>query len=131
MAAYLQKLPDSTPAATPAPVGRRDAGTMERGATLYAQRCAYCHGDAGQGSPGAYPPLAGNRAVLMDNAVNLMQMVRHGGFLPATAGNPRPYGMPPFGHVLDDRQIADVLTWVRGTWGNDAPPISQRDMARR
>ncbi len=131
MAAYLQKLPEVAPATPPAPVVRRDPGTMERGATIYAQRCAYCHGDAGQGAPGAYPPLAGNRAVLMDNAVNLMQMVRHGGFLPATAGNPRPYGMPPFGHVLDDRQIADVLTWVRGSWGNDAPPIGQRDMARR
>ncbi|MDP9900035.1 cytochrome c [Variovorax ginsengisoli] len=135
MATYLQQLPEDPAPARPDPVRtpslRRDAGTMARGEGIYAQRCAYCHGDAGQGAVGAYPPLAGNRAVTMDSAVNLMQMVRHGGFLPATAGNPRPYGMPPFGHVLDDGQIADVLSYVRGAWGNDAAPVSRRDMMHR
>ena len=130
MAAYLQTLPDSTPADAPPPV-RRDTGTMERGARIYDQRCAYCHGDAGQGANGAYPPLAGSRAVNMATPVNLIQVVRHGGFLPSTAGNPRPFGMPPFGHVLDDNDIAAVLTYVRGAWGNDAPPVTQRDTMQR
>jgi mono/diheme cytochrome c family protein len=131
MAIYLQKLPDTTPPAPPAAPVRRDAGTMERGARIYDQRCAYCHGDAGQGAPGAYPPLAGNRAVNMATATNLIQVVRHGGFLPSTAGNPRPYGMPPFGHVLDDNDVAAVLTYVRGSWGNDAPPVTPRETMLR
>ncbi|MGJ7484382.1 c-type cytochrome [Variovorax sp. LT2P21] len=131
MAAYLKKLPDGTPPSTETPPQRRDAGTLERGARLYDQRCAYCHGDAGQGVAGAYPPLAGNRAVNLETPVNLIQMVRHGGFLPATAGNPRPFGMPPFGHVLDDNEIADVLTYVRSAWGNDAPAVTVRDTMRR
>jgi len=131
MAVYLQKLPDATgPAAAPSPA-RRDASTMERGARIYDQRCAYCHGDAGQGAAGAYPPLAGSRAVNMATPANLIQVVRHGGFLPSTAGNPRPYGMPPFGHVLDDNDIAAVLTYVRGAWGNDAPAVTPRDTMRR
>jgi mono/diheme cytochrome c family protein len=136
MAAFLKQLPDSTPAAadaksataTPA---RRDAGLMARGGRIYDQRCAYCHGDAGQGAENAYPPLAGNRAVLMDSTANLIQVVRHGGFLPATAGNPRPYGMPPFGHVLDDDEIGAVLSYIRGSWGNDAAPLSRSDTMRR
>lgn len=132
MAAYLKKLPDSTPVPTGTPPPpRRDAGTLDRGARIYDQRCAYCHGDAGQGVAGAYPPLAGNRAVNLDTPVNLIQMVRHGGFLPATAGNPRPFGMPPFGHVLDDGEIADLLTYVRSAWGNDAPAVTARDTMRR
>jgi len=53
-----------------------------------------------------------------------VQAVRFGGFLPGTAGNPRPYGMPPFGHVLDDEEIAAVLSFVRGAWGNDAAPVT-------
>ncbi|RYZ11883.1 MAG: c-type cytochrome [Comamonadaceae bacterium] len=135
MASYLRALPepapaDGEPAAARLPV-RRDAGVMERGQRLYDRQCAYCHGAEGQGAPGAYPPLAGNRAINMDSAVNLMQIVRHGGFLPATAGNPRPYGMPPFGHVLDETQIAEVLSYVRGAWGNDAPPVSRRDTMLR
>jgi mono/diheme cytochrome c family protein len=135
MASYLKKLPGSTPAATPSPTQtpplRRDGGALERGARIYDQRCAYCHGDAGQGVPGAFPPLAGNRAVNLETPVNLIQMVRQGGFLPATAGNPRPFGMPPFGHVLDDNEIADVLTYVRSAWGNDAPAVTARDTMRR
>jgi mono/diheme cytochrome c family protein len=132
MAAFLKQLPERAPtaAATAAPAGR-DARVMARGAQIYDQRCAYCHGDAGQGAEGAYPPLAGNRVVRMDSTVNLVQILRHGGFLPGTAGNPRPYGMPPFGHVLDDDAIAAVLTYIRGSWGNHAPPVTRRETARR
>lgn len=67
----------------------------------------------------------------MESAVNLIQIVRHGGFLPSTGGNPRPYGMPPFRYVLDDSDVTAVLTYVRGSWGNDAPPVTPRDMLRR
>lgn len=132
MAVYLKKLPDGTPAPadTPPQPPRREAGTLERGARIYDQRCAYCHGDAGQGAAGTYPPLAGNRAVNMETPVNLIQMVRQGGFLPSTAGNPRPFGMPPFAHTLDERQIAAVATWLRQSWGARARAVSPQEVAR-
>lgn len=133
MGVYLKTLPNTASAApaSTSTTSRRDPRVMERGGRIFDQRCAYCHGDQGQGAEGAYPPLAGNRAVLMDSAVNLIQIVRHGGFLPSTGGNPRPYGMPPFRYVLDDTDVAAVLTYVRGSWGNDAPPVTPRDMLRR
>ncbi|MDM0030685.1 cytochrome c [Variovorax sp. J22P271] len=131
MAVYLKGLPASEAAAPATAPIRRDARVMERGSKIYDQRCAYCHGDVGQGALGAYPPLAGNRAVLMASTANLIQVVRHGGFLPATAGNPRPYGMPPFNQALDDDEVAAVLTFVRGAWGNDAPAVGGREMLRR
>lgn len=137
MATYLQQMPASlSPTATAAPNRSasntpRDSGVMVRGARLYDQNCAYCHGDNGQGAPGAYPPLAGSRAVAMASPVNLIQAVRQGGFLPATAGNPRPHGMPPFGHVLDDSEIAAVLTFVRGSWGNNAAAITPQQVLLR
>ncbi|QSI29080.1 c-type cytochrome [Variovorax sp. RKNM96] len=134
MAGYLKDLPDvpkpDEPARTSVPI-RRDAGTMARGGKIYDQRCAYCHGDQGQGATGAYPPLAGNRAVNMSPPTNLIQVVSHGGFLPSTAGNPRPYGMPPFGQVLDAAEVAAVLTYIRGSWGNDSAPVTQLDTMRR
>lgn len=132
MATYLKQLPPADAPPQPASVpARRDPRVMARGEKIFDQRCAYCHGDVGQGAVNAYPPLAGNRAVNMAQPTNLIQMVRHGGFLPATAGNPRPYGMPAFGHVLDDGEIAAVLTFIRGSWGNDAEPVSPRQMMRR
>ncbi|MCR6478277.1 cytochrome c [Variovorax sp. ZS18.2.2] len=134
MAGYLKDLPEvpraDEPARSPTPI-RRDAGTMARGGKIYDQRCAYCHGDQGQGATGAYPPLAGNRAVNMSPPTNLIQVVSHGGFLPSTAGNPRPYGMPPFGQVLDAAEVAAVLTYIRGSWGNDSAPVTQLDTMRR
>ncbi|KQX95042.1 c-type cytochrome [Variovorax sp. Root473] len=137
MATYLKDLPEAVkqdvPEAQQAPAApvRRDAGAMVRGARIYDQRCAYCHGDQGQGAAGAYPPLAGNRAVTMAQPTNLIQVIAHGGFLPATAGNPRPYGMPPFGHALDATEVAEVLTYIRGSWGNNAAPVTQLDTMRR
>jgi mono/diheme cytochrome c family protein len=38
--------------------------------------------------------------------------------------------MPPFGHVLDDDGIAAVLTYIRGSWGNDAPPVTRSQIMR-
>lgn len=67
----------------------------------------------------------------MERPGNLIQTVRRGGYLPTTAGNPRPFGMPPFGHVLDDGEIAAVLTYVRGSWGNDARAVTAADTLRR
>ncbi|MEJ8811177.1 c-type cytochrome [Variovorax ureilyticus] len=131
MASYLKELPSTSTAVASTTSPKREARVMEHGQRIFDQRCAYCHGDQGQGAVGAYPPLAGNRAVLMNSPVNLIQIVRHGGFLPTTAGNPRPYGMPPFRIVLDDTDVAAVLTYVRGSWGNDAPPVTARDMLRQ
>jgi mono/diheme cytochrome c family protein len=131
MASYLKSLP-----ATPAP--RRaeavaDAGVkqvLEQGRKLYGEHCVDCHGAAGQGAPPAWPPLAGNRALTMDESVNAIRIVLNGGFAPGTAGNPRPYGMPPYGHLLNDDEVAAVVTYLRASWGNQAPPVSSAQVNR-
>lgn len=130
MAVYLQALPQQAPTSQTAS-GYRSASLMQRGEKIYAQRCASCHGDLGEGKAGMFPPLAGNRAVNLANPTNLMQIVRKGGYAPATEGNPRPYGMPPFGHEFVDEDIAAVLTYVRGSWGNNAPEVSLLQVMRR
>ncbi|WP_119153816.1 cytochrome c [Caldimonas tepidiphila] len=129
IAVFLKELPQA-PAAPRAPVQRADAEQLALGARLYGQHCAGCHGEAGQGAPGAYPALAGNRAVTMDPPANLLRAVLAGGFPPATAGNPRPYGMPPFAPVFDDVQLAALLTYLRQSWGNEAAPLSPLDVLR-
>jgi mono/diheme cytochrome c family protein len=97
----------------------------ERGAKLYDEHCAQCHGTKGEGVPGAYPPLAGNRAVMLPVTANLVQIVLGGGFPPATAGNPRPFGMPPFATLLSDEDVAAVISHIRGAWGNKAGAVSE------
>ncbi|MDB5946811.1 MAG: cytochrome c, partial [Ramlibacter sp.] len=95
MAVFLKALPQTAKAAGP-PAVTVMPSVAARGGKLYEQHCAQCHGDQGQGVPGAYPSLAGNRAVLMSETANLVQVVLNGGFAPATQGNPRPFGMPPY-----------------------------------
>ncbi len=102
----------------------------QRGIQLYEKHCAQCHGDSGQGAANAYPALRGNRAVLMPQKANLVQIVLNGGYAPATAGNPRPYGMPPFVLTLNDADIAAVLTHLRGSWGNQADAVSEVEVNR-
>lgn len=123
MAVYLKGLPQSAP--RPPSQGSSSPRVAERGAKLYEQHCVQCHGDQGQGVPGAYPPLAGNRAVTLPVTANLVQVVLGGGFPPATGGNPRPYGMPPYATVLSDADVAAVISHIRGAWGNGAAPVSE------
>ncbi len=92
------------------------------GQRLYDKQCAQCHGDNGEGS-GNYPSLAGNRTVIMNSSVNLVRIILSGGFAPTTQGNPRPYGMPPFGHTLTDPEVAAVATYIRNAWGNNAGTV--------
>ncbi|NRR28701.1 cytochrome c [Oxalobacteraceae bacterium] len=103
---------------------------LAAGAKLYQTHCVDCHGADGNGKPPAYPPLGGNRALTMDEAVNPIRIVLNGGFAPGTAGNPRPYGMPPFAHVLNDTEVAAVVSYLRSAWGNNAPPVTGLDVNR-
>jgi mono/diheme cytochrome c family protein len=103
---------------------------MARATSLYTSHCAACHGQQGQGVPGAYPALAGNRAVLLAESGNLIQTTLHGGFAPVTRTTPKPYGMPPFMLTLSDGDIALVLSYIRQAWGNQAAPVTESDVSR-
>lgn len=128
MAQYLQALPQRTPLPPGPATPRADALLIDRGRRLYDTHCASCHGTQGQGVPRIYPALAGNRAVTHAVTHNLIKIVSHGGFAPATAGHPRPFGMPPFGHVLSDEELAAVLSFIRQAWGNQGTPVHALDV---
>jgi mono/diheme cytochrome c family protein len=137
MASYLRSLAPATPRATSQPTTRATAQTAttpatarDPGAELYKTHCAACHGDDGAGVAGAYPRLAGNRAIMLSPPANLVHMIRQGGFLPVTAGNRRPFGMPPYATVLSDDDIAKVLTHLRSSWGQHGAPVSTLEVSR-
>lgn len=128
MAVYLQSLPASPPMDVPAVSAT--AAQRTQGEALYRDHCSGCHGEQGQGVPGAYLPLAGNPAVLRPTPANLVQVVLGGAFAASTAGNPRPFGMPPFATALSDEEIAAVLSHVRSAWGNQAGAVKALDVQR-
>ncbi len=130
MAQFLKELPASHAAPPEAASIKTQGESVERAAKLYEQNCAQCHGAKGEGIANAYPALAGNRAVTMGQASNLVQIVLNGGYAPATQGNPRPFGMPPFVLVLNDADMALVLTHIRQSWGNRASEITPVEVNR-
>ncbi len=131
IAVYLKSLPVQVPLVKQVTTPTADrAEVMRQGSQIYEKHCANCHGPQGQGQPGAYPALAGSRFVTASHTLNLVQSVRQGGFAPATAATPRPFGMPPFMLTLNDRELASVLTYIRNSWGNQAEPVSEFDAGR-
>lgn len=126
MAIYLKSLGQGNPLDTPTSALPRSENSllMSLGKTVYDAQCASCHGAAGRGMPPHYPPLAGNQSIQMSSAVNPIRMVLNGGFPPATAGNPMPYGMPPFAQLLSDDDVAAVVTYIRSSWGNRGEAVS-------
>jgi len=125
MAVYLKALPqrDSEP---PPPSSARlvQPAVMESGRKIYDKQCALCHGSEGKGHPPFLPPLAGNQSITMASPVNSIRMVLNGGYSPGTKRNPRPHGMPPFAHILNDEEAAAVLTYIRVAWNNTGTPVA-------
>ena len=132
MATYLKSLPGDPGPRPPATPPAEDV--MQAGRRLYGDHCADCHGADGRGTrvagQPAYPPLVGNGALTMADPVNAIRIVLNGGFPPATAGNPRPFGMPPYSPRLNDAEAAAVVTYVRNSWGNAAPAVTPPEVNR-
>ena len=133
MAVYLKSLATTDAPSDPGQIRTTESqgrASYDSGAKLYDRHCKSCHGTNGLGVPPMYPPLANNQAITMAFSVNPIRMVLFGGFPPSTRGNPRPFGMPPFAYTLSDQEVADVVTYMRQSWGNRASAVSPSDVAK-
>ena len=96
--------------------------------------CATCHQPNGQGLPNMYPTLIKSPWVEGDEA-RLIKIALKGLWGPLEVDGKRfdpTKGVPPmmgFGPLLTDKEIAGVLTYVRNTWGNKAPPVKPEAVA--
>lgn len=135
MARYLLSLGPGHPTATawhydPAAATALQRGdTAARGAKLYVDHCAACHRTDGHGYAPAFPPLAGNPVVMSDEPDSLVHVVQSGAALPGMAKAPSAFVMPAYGRMLSTQQIADVVTFIRGAWGNNASPVDAATVA--
>jgi mono/diheme cytochrome c family protein len=95
----------------------------KRGALLYLDNCAACHRPDGRGYEGVFPSLAGNPVVEADNPLSLVSIVLLGSKTSRTSMTPAQFAMPAFAWRLTDQDAADVISFIRSSWGNDAKPI--------
>jgi ubiquinol-cytochrome c reductase cytochrome b subunit len=103
-------------------------GSAQAGAAVYTSNCAGCHGAQGAGQPGVFPPLAGSEMVKGDPK-KLIHIVAYGLSGDITVKGGKFNGqMPAWKGNLTDKQVADVITYIRGAWGNGAGPVSEVDV---
>ena len=107
----------------PAPV-RVEDGAMARGAAIYGDVCTACHLNDGIGQPGVFPPLGRNAMLQQADATGLAHVILAGSRIGTSAARPSPLTMPSFAWKLSDAEIADVSTYIRNSWGNQAVSVS-------
>jgi cytochrome c oxidase cbb3-type subunit 2 len=116
-------------AAAPAAGTAAAANDPAKGKALYTANCAACHQATGEGLAGAFPPLKGNEAVNDADPTKHIQVVLHG-LQGAEVGGVK-YGspMPPFAAALSDADIAGIISYERGAWGNHGKPVTAGQVA--
>jgi mono/diheme cytochrome c family protein len=136
IAVYLKDLPPPAPApahaATTAAAGAHpnvDDERFARGRGDYVDQCAGCHMEDGSGIPGVFPPLKGNNVVQAKDAETVVHVILTGAKTATTKDNPTGLAMPAFDWKLDDRDVADLATYLRNTWGNAAAPVASDKVA--
>ncbi|MBT8135871.1 MAG: cytochrome c [Gammaproteobacteria bacterium] len=100
------------------------AYTANRGATVYADNCSYCHQGNGTGKADGVPPLAGNAALTSDpeRGIRMILVTRS----PDVGMHGMEYDeMVGLFDELSERDIADVMTYVLSSWGNCTGPVTQ------
>jgi mono/diheme cytochrome c family protein len=105
---------------------------IKRGDKLFSNNCAACHQPDGNGVPGAFPPLDGSPWVVgaPERFVKIVMRGLHGPV--EVKGNTFNGNMPSYGENglnWDDRDISAITTFVRQSWSNEAPPISEEQVA--
>ncbi len=133
IASYLKSLPAGKddlpmPAVAHEPAKAPDTLFTTRGGLGYTQFCADCHRPDGGGVKGMFPPLNGNPGITAANPTSLLHITLTGWQTAETATHPRVWTMPGFARLADD-EIAEILSFVRSSWGNDAPAINPAQVA--
>lgn len=135
IASYLKSLP-AGPYDKPAHPAPKDVVAKvpndlfsTRGGLGYIQFCGDCHRADGSGVDKIFPPLAGNPTVSSKDASTLVHIILTGGKTPATAAHPRVFTMPAFAR-LADTELAEILSFVRASWGDGSPMVDASTVAK-
>lgn len=136
MARYLKQLPARegrsaqwSPGTDTTTAALRSGDYRVAGSLAYAEHCQACHRADGRGMPRVYPALAGNSIVFADDPSSLVQVTLIGGRTPHTPHDRMAFTMPGF-EQLPNAQLAQILTFIRSSWGNHASAVSEVDVAR-
>ncbi|QNN58763.1 cytochrome c [Diaphorobacter ruginosibacter] len=125
MAAYLtqnQDMPGLQPKAPQTQVN-------VKGENLYVGLCAGCHGVQGEGQPHSSVPMSTNTTAMFPTPINLIRVIREGVEERDLAHGERMQTMPGFADKLGDEEMADLVNYMRQTWGGQPGNVTASDVA--
>ncbi|WP_204374823.1 c-type cytochrome [Ferrovum sp. JA12] len=126
---YLASLTPSSASSFPT-TNKNDKKALyqTRGGLGYIQFCSACHQEDGQGVTHYFPTLKNNTSLLSDNPTSLIHVLLTGSYAPKTHTDDRGFAMPAF-QQLTDKEIAEILTFIRTNWGNHGQGVREEDVA--
>lgn len=132
MAAYLKSLAPAKGSAYQQQAERSKATTakltaakdLTLGERLYIDNCGACHFVSGEGAPRVFPRLDGASVVNAANPDALLHVILAGAATPSTERAPSVLPMPDFAERMDDTEVAQLATFLRQGWSNQASAVS-------
>ncbi len=126
--AELEKQRKAAIGADPKIAGLSKDILMEKGKRVYSQTCFACHLLTGEGMAGVFPPIAKSDYLMADKDRSIRAVVK--GLSGPIKVNGTDYNgvMPPV--MLNDEQVAQVLTYVRNSWGNEGDVITPDEVRK-
>ena len=98
------------------------------GAQTFMAKCSFCHGADGRGQGQWIPPLAGSASSMSKANASSINVTLNGSARIVADGVPDGYRMPPFREQLSDQEIADVLSFIRSSWGNRGGTVAPNEV---
>ena len=133
MGEYISTLPPNSESGILKPKGAKLAQDDElfktRGGLGYVQFCSTCHQLDGRGMQKLFPPLADNSSVQSKDPTSVIHVVLSGWMSPETQSAKRAFGMPSYSS-LTDKELAEIVTFVRTKWGNQGSPVTADDIKK-
>jgi mono/diheme cytochrome c family protein len=127
IATYLKSLPGDEKPQTAVAAGSAE---MTAGGAIYRDQCSACHGLDGKGIDRLFPSVANSSMARADDPTSVIRIVLRGARSVATDKEPTAPGMPSYGRQLKDEQVANVLTYIRNSWGNAEPSVTPGEVGR-
>jgi mono/diheme cytochrome c family protein len=108
----------------------KNGDASKPGSMAYLDNCAACHRPDGLGYERVFPRLAGNGVVQAGDPISLISIILNGASTPRTKDAPAQFAMPSFATRLSDQDVADVVNFIRSSWGNHVSSTTARDVGR-
>lgn len=125
------QLPADTAAVVdPVTAALRRGDDSAKGAGLYLDNCAACHRTDGKGYARTFPRLAGNSAVNNEDPTTMIRVVLSGHAMPSLKTAPTNLTMPDYSWRLDNELMAQLLTFIRQSWGNQGGAVSAAEVGK-